>query len=377
LLARLQLLADIQKTSAVSQYNLPKVCVLSAGFNEKSWLLRNSLGLSLCLPLLSSLVSAQNTSIQENYHNKIPMPFFDIESKIAHQETSSLETEPIPSFVPAEDTDKEVISLLRVLNGTIANIKDYPFTTFVYALLGNSGEACTGSLISSKVIVTAAHCLFDPNQVPFSPSKIYVSAGTNTNINDAPSANIFRASKIVPHPSYDPRTALNDVGLIFLTTSVPSSIATPTKIYTGEISDSLPVAAAGWGLTSNDPDAQVADVLSYVNLNISSSAECKILNPVWNGNSGYTICTLIQNGKDTCYGDSGGPLAVLNTNQNPMPIVGLTSIGNSPGNDEKPLCGQPGGTAYYTNLKNYLSWINQQMNDTTTTTGTTLYPLFS
>ncbi|OMJ25850.1 Chymotrypsin-2 [Smittium culicis] len=240
----------------------------------------------------------------------------------------------------------------KVVNGFQADISEFPYIAFLYIDLKDTGEACSASLISGKWLITAAHCLFDENREPFPIKDLYISVGSQYNIEKNP--NVYRATKAIAHPDYDFNSALNDIGIILLETAVdPDSPQLKNKvsfakIYNKNVTDGLPVKAAGWGVTSNDPNASISPVLMSVPLLISSDKTCKNLNPAWSGNDKTSICTLNQNGQDTCYGDSGGPLAYIGSDF--RPLVGITSIGNAPGNPDRPPCGSVGGSAYYTNV---------------------------
>ena len=61
------------------------------------------------------------------------------------------------------------------------------------------------------------------------------------------------------------------------------------------------------------------------------------------------ICTLVEKGgKDTCHGDSGGPLAVQNGCN--YEIAGITSFGDG--------CGRPGSPGVYAKVTAELKWIH-------------------
>ncbi|OMJ30394.1 Chymotrypsin-2 [Smittium culicis] len=183
--------------------------------------------------------------------------------------------------------------------------------------------------------------MFNENREPFPIKDLYISVGSQYNIEKNP--NVYRATKALAHPDYDFNSALNDIGIIKLESAVdPDSPqlrnkVSFAKIYNKNVTDGLPVKAAGWGVTSNDPNASISSVLMSVPLLISSDKTCKNLNPAWAGNDKTSICTLNQNGQDTCYGDSGGPLAYIGSDV--RPLVGITSIGNAPGNPDRPPCG--------------------------------------
>ncbi|PVU85718.1 hypothetical protein BB561_006910 [Smittium simulii] len=246
----------------------------------------------------------------------------------------------------------------RVINGKVANFDDYPFAAFLYGTYENGGEACAGALIAPNVVVTAAHCFFDNKNTIFSTSKYLISVGSIQNIQN--NSNRYSPSKIIVNPNYEASTGKNDVGLIILSKDVSSSIATPVKIYNKNVQDGMSATAAGWGVTSNSASASVSSTLNYVDINISSEKACSELNENWKSNDQYSICATVKDEKDTCYGDSGGPL-ITNISGSPL-IIGVTSNGNAPGNSPRPLCAQEGGVAYYTNLNFYIDWISKESN---------------
>ncbi|OMJ07438.1 Glandular kallikrein, prostatic [Smittium culicis] len=245
----------------------------------------------------------------------------------------------------------------RIINGVQASLSLFPFAVFIYTDLGDSGSACGGTLIAPNVVVTAAHCLYD-NKTLTPASSLTVSANSIFNIQNNP--NIYLVSKAIPHPNYKADTAANDIGILILSknTNVPSSSF--AKIYDLPVSNDLTTAAAGWGITSNSANATVSKVLMTVPLVISSSSNCKSLNPSYTNNDGMAVCTMNQNSQDTCYGDSGGPLVY--TGVSPYPLLGLTSFGNAPTaastpSDEKPPCAATGGYGFYTHVYYFIDWI--------------------
>ncbi|OLY85522.1 Trypsin-2 [Smittium mucronatum] len=245
----------------------------------------------------------------------------------------------------------------KIINGVQVDEGAIPYAAFIYIDFDDSGASCTGSLISPSVIVTAAHCLFNEKGVATSPSNIYVSVGSIYNI--LYNSNAYTVSKSIPHPKYNPSTAANDIGLLVL--SSKSDIKTFAKIYDLPITTDLKTFVAGWGVTSNSDASSVSDVLMAVPIQITNNAQCKVYNPSYTNNDGYSICTLTVNNQDSCYGDSGGPLALSSVSS--LPLLGLTSFGNGPSaaqyiqNDEKPPCGINGGFGYYTHVFYYIDWI--------------------
>lgn len=64
------------------------------------------------------------------------------------------------------------------------------------------------------------------------------------------------------------------------------------------------------------------------------------------------ICAGGENGKDSCKGDSGGPL--MHELGDTFVIVGVVSFGSV-------ICGQEGAPALYTHVYKYLAWLKSEM----------------
>lgn len=162
--------------------------------------------------------------------------------------------------------------------------------------------------------------------------------------------------RAISHDSYRRAYAYNDIGLLELQHNIQVSVyARPACLNTdSELVATEPVIATGWGHTelfgNNSP------VLMEVELEQFSTAECgntykagKTLPTGLNGDSQMCAGSRIAV-KDTCNGDSGGPLQVYHRDVKCMfKIVGVTSFGQG--------CGIVGVPGVYTRVSFYLDWV--------------------
>ncbi|CAL4200464.1 unnamed protein product, partial [Meganyctiphanes norvegica] len=147
---------------------------------------------------------------------------------------------------------------------------------------------------------------------------------------------------IKTHEEYVETTLENDIALIYLPEEVPLSeqiqticLATDDLIPFGETA-----IAAGWGLRSSSEN-KGAIILQDVVLDVltDGASNCR--------NSQHFICTFTT-GKDTCAGDSGGPLMVQHGNR--WYQIGIISSG--------PIdCGINNTPGTYTRVPKHLTWI--------------------
>ena len=179
---------------------------------------------------------------------------------------------------------------------------------------------CSGSILTNRILVTAAHC-FPKSKIPPKPDMVRVGA----NKIDSRYTEDRKIKEYKIHPKYDYQNATYyyDVALIILHeelrfTSKISPICLPqeTLVHPGE---NTHISVQGWG---EDAEGSHGKVASEVNVGIRSKDECDDKFK----NSGYLYSDQIKSympryteeilfcananlnqQSGTCFGDSGGP----------------------------------------------------------------------
>ncbi|XP_017047453.1 trypsin beta-like [Drosophila ficusphila] len=217
----------------------------------------------------------------------------------------------------------------RIAGGKTVSIASVPWQ----AALHSSGEYICGAVIySEKIILTAAHCVFD-----VWPSDLTIRVGSS-NSNDG--GQLVKSSQILVHEGYDDddNDYAHDIAVIELETNLQMG----DNVRSIPLADTAPLpgssaSVSGWGDTESGEEP---DHLRETTVKILDQKECinALSIKFWKDH----LCAGSP-GKDACDGDSGGPLV------SDGKLVGIVSFGG--------MCSDPEPRGVYANVAELKPWI--------------------
>ncbi|CRK90893.1 CLUMA_CG004582, isoform A [Clunio marinus] len=241
----------------------------------------------------------------------------------------------------------------RIVGGQEASPGAHPYQAAVLMRFGGGTGLCGGSVISNRVVLTAAHCPINSldSQIILGAHNRLVIEGTQHR-QTIPSAN-YRL-----HANYNPSNLNNDIATMITNAVIPmsariqSSVLPPVgnaELFAGEMA-----TVSGWGRQCDGAGAAcgTAANLRVVSNNIITNALCASTYGT-NVVVASVICMATTGGRGTCNGDSGGPLTVGRAGGRWQ--VGVVSFGAAAGCER----GFPAGFARVTSFR---TWINNNMS---------------
>merc|ERR1711899_478249 len=202
-------------------------------------------------------------------------------------------------------TQKFFAAMPYIVNGYEAIKHEYPFMA---ALMNLQRQFCGGSLIDENHILTAAHCVAHMSK--YDVQNLRVRLGDHNIKTDAEANHVEkRVKRVIRHKGFSSSTLWNDVAILTLEDDVnfnsniqPICLASGGNKYVNNH-----VTVAGWG-TLSEAGSQPAKLMK-VDVNVWTNSRCSNSygSSAPGGITSHMLCASDTN-KDSCSGDSGGPL---------------------------------------------------------------------
>ncbi|XP_047994323.1 phenoloxidase-activating enzyme-like [Leguminivora glycinivorella] len=260
----------------------------------------------------------------------------------------------------------------RITGGNATSLDQYPWLAIIENKRSDiTRVVCGGALISGRYVLTAGHCVKGLASNAGTPANVRlgeydishegadcvpVEGGDSKDEDCTEEPVVIPIERVIPHPDFDPTKRLrrHDIALLRLSRLAPYTdfirpICLPTSDLTTYFPPSGRLFAAGWG--PNNETHETSAVKLHVDLPYKTIESCQPAYDVpkrhvalWD----HQICAGGEKGKDTCKGDSGGPL--MYSMAEAFEVVGVVSFGPTP-------CGLANVPGVYTKVFNYLPWI--------------------
>ncbi|XP_047509736.1 CLIP domain-containing serine protease HP8-like [Pieris napi] len=246
----------------------------------------------------------------------------------------------------------------RIYGGKSAELHEFPWMALISTFIDSAGNkqfTCGGTIINSKYILTAAHCVVGKKLagVRVGEHKIGAEDCTLDKSICEDFVQNFYIETYIPHERYLSNGEKNrpsfDIALIRLEGEIdfsPDNVVPICLPLHKEFRESNllgeEAVVAGWGAI--ETGTQSTELLK-VKIKIHNDASCQGIN--------NTICAGTR-GRDSCKADSGGPLMIRHPESYRYVQYGIVSFGNTD-------CGT--GSAVYTDVRKYIDWILDNMEE--------------
>jgi len=230
-------------------------------------------------------------------------------------------------------------------------------------VFNHSRRTCGGTIISPKWVITAAHCM-EKRRWNKNLQFVYklIAGDHNFNLQDEHEQTRF-AVRIVDGPGYDHVTLAGDISLIevgdpfVLDEYVVPALLPRTNESPRPFTNCM---VAGWGYDTPYSRPEVLQTLVMPNY---PQKICELIHhPTGSTQSRFNnkmMCAgYLKGTRDTCRGDSGGPLTCPRSDGDDWKtyhvITGIVSWGRS--------CGTEGSLPVFTKVESYLKWIHSVLD---------------
>ncbi|KAH8306431.1 hypothetical protein KR018_011432 [Drosophila ironensis] len=203
--------------------------------------------------------------------------------------------------------DNETISSIqpRIYGGNKIDIGK--LGGYVVQIYKNLKLICTGTLLTAKHFITAAHC-FDGAQA----TDFHVVSGLSDQPDLRSLSRLNSIEKIQQHPLYNKTEFRADIAVVKLQYAVKKKNRGIgyAKICSTTLKPHHNLTVSGWGQYSDDQDPREPASLHSMNVNLIKFPICQLL--LDRKLPPNVVCANTKNRRTLCSGDSGGPMMYLN-----------------------------------------------------------------
>ncbi|XP_054266305.1 trypsin-like isoform X4 [Macrosteles quadrilineatus] len=241
-------------------------------------------------------------------------------------------------------------AVTKIVGGQSVGSLEFPWYVALVSPTGSSTlqVSCGGSLITSRHVLSAAHCF--PRSSGVQPEQLYRAVLGLVNRCSQQHPDMVTIARVRVHPEYNPQTQQADVSVITLARTVSyTPVCLPPRNY----QPYGPAVVIGFGSTL--AKSQYPCTLMQAQVDIYSRRQCarSSLAPEYSHVPG-TICAGVPaGGVDSCDGDSGGPIMTVGKDGAYI-VQGIVSFGEG--------CARKNLPGVYTKVSAYREFIDSSVN---------------